>query len=211
MMGRRCETSRPIAEIRSLRRFLTSLLIGLTAIGVAACDDDVPSVSKAPLGPPKHNEAEDVRQYMNFTRPKSVVGELVYVPVYSSVYHHRPGNEYYLSATLSIHNIHLEGPMWLTAVNYYNTKGQRVREMVTEAILLRPLETKQFVIRQADNTGGTGANYIVKWEADRPMPSPKIEALMISTQSQQGISFLTHGSVVTRLTRTATSAAQGVR
>ncbi len=171
----------------------------------AACNATPVEPSSQTTLPFKHNEAKDVRKYTNLTRSQSLVGGLVYVPVYSSIAH-RPGAPYYLNATLSIHNIHLSGSIWLTAVNYYNTTGQRVRELVAEPILVKPLETKQFVIPKTDKTGGTGANYIVKWEADLPMPSPKIEALMISTQSQQGISFMTHGTVVARLSRTATVA-----
>jgi hypothetical protein len=175
-------------------------------VGLAVgCNTDSTDGSTSTPAIIKHNEAADVRQYMSLARPQSVIGELVYVPVYSSVYHHRQNGEYFLTSTLSVHNIHLAGPIWLTAVNYYNTLGQRVREFVPEPLLLKSLETKQFVIPPTDKTGGTGANFIVKWEADVVMPSPKIEALMISTASQQGISFLTHGSVITPLARTAST------
>ena len=195
----------PMARMRleTSKAFGRTRLTPLIAI-MAACDA-TPVKREQPDAELKHTEAADVRRYVNFSRPDSVVGELVYVPVYSSVFHHRQGEEYFLTATLSVHNIHLAGPMWLTAVNYYNTLGQRVREMVDEPVILRPLETKQFLIPRTDKAGGTGANYIVKWEADRKMPSPKIEALMISTVSRHGISFLTHGTVVTRLSRTATT------
>ncbi len=192
---------------RTNQRTVLATMAILTQAILFGCEEQDPQQSK-PAAPLKHNEAEDVRKYMNLSRPQSTVGELVYVPVYSSIFNKKQRGEYYLSSTLSIHNIHLSGTMWLSAVNYYNTRGQRVREFVNEPLPIRPLETQQFVIPDTEQSGGTGANYIVKWEAEHDLPSPKIEALMISTHGQQGISFMSHGTVVTRLTRTATAAGE---
>lgn len=149
-------------------------------------------------------EPAEVNHLLSFSFPDSVVGELIYVPVYSSVFNRVGDREYFLTATLSIHNIHLTKPIRLSEVNYYNTHGQRIRELVHDPISLGPLETKQFVIPRTDQTGGTGANFIVKWEAAHQTPSPVIEALMISTSSQQGISFVTQGSLMHRLTQPST-------
>jgi len=34
-----------------------------------------------------------------------------------------------------------------------------------------------------------GANFIVRWHADTPVPPPVVETVMITTASTQGISF----------------------
>ncbi|MBM9531452.1 DUF3124 domain-containing protein [Desulfoprunum benzoelyticum] len=45
------------------------------------------------------------------------------------------------------------------------------------------------VIPQDDSSGGSGANFIVKWQAAAPANPPIVETVMIGTQSQFGISF----------------------
>ncbi len=45
-------------------------------------------------------------------------------------------------------------------------------------------------------TGGSGANFIVRWEADSPVSPPVTEGIMISTASQLGISFTSPGQVI---------------
>ena len=47
-----------------------------------------------------------------------------------------------------------------------------------------------------DKTGGSGANFIVKWESATPVDPPVIQAVHISWKGQLGISFLTSGRVI---------------
>lgn len=164
-----------------------------------SCKEGRPPDPRAAGGGFHAPQPADVEHLLTLTSPDSVVGELVYVPVYSSVVNRVGEREYYLTATLSIHNIHLTESIRVTDVNYYNTRGQRLRELVDAPLDLGPLETKQFTIPRDDKSGGPGANFIVKWEAPHPSPSPLIEAVMISTLSQQGISFVTQGSVIRHL------------
>ncbi|MEM8603550.1 MAG: DUF3124 domain-containing protein, partial [Cyanobacteria bacterium P01_H01_bin.121] len=44
--------------------------------------------------------------------------------------------------------------------------------------------------------GGSGANFIVRWGAAREVSTPIVEAVMISTQSQQGLSFVSAAKVI---------------
>ena len=141
----------------------------------------------------------DVERLTTFSNPKSTVGELVYVPVYSSVYHMTGEQEFLMTVTLSIHNIDLTDSIAITDVSYFNTEGQRIREFVRDHVVLGPLATKQFVIPEADNMGGTGANFLVKWESETATARPVIESLMISTSSQQGLSFVCKGTVIRAL------------
>ncbi len=102
----------------------------------------------------------------------------------------------------------LEHSITLSAATYFDTSGRRLTEFVPKTISLGPLQTRQFVIPQDEQSGGSGANFVVKWGAARPVPSPVVEALMISTTGQQGISFTTPGTVIQALKHagTATSA-----
>jgi hypothetical protein len=125
-------------------------------------------------------------------------GEIIYVPVYSSVYH-QGGKKFDLTSTLSIHNVDLNNPIQIIRVNYYNTEGQLIRKYVQKPVALNPFQTKQFVIPSVDTTGGTGANFVVQWVSEMHVISPITEAIMVSTTQNQGLSFSTTGKVISTI------------
>ncbi len=47
-----------------------------------------------------------------------------------------------------------------------------------------------------DRRGGSGAKFIVEWVAQTSVSEPIVEAIMISTAFQQGISFVSPGKVI---------------
>ncbi|MDY6823366.1 MAG: DUF3124 domain-containing protein [Thermodesulfobacteriota bacterium] len=61
---------------------------------------------------------------------------------------------------------------------------------------LTSLQTMRHVIPEKHNGGGSGANFIVTWTADKPVNPPIVESIMISTQSQQRVSFTSRGRVL---------------
>jgi hypothetical protein len=71
-----------------------------------------------------------------------------------------------------------------------------IRSYVDESILLAPLASRSFIVAESDRTGGVGANFIVEWSALETVSDPVVEAVMISTASNQGISFVSRGIVV---------------
>ena len=125
----------------------------------------------------------------------NVYCEIIYIPIYSSVYH-QGGKKFDLTSTLSIHNVDLNNPIQLIRVDYYNTNGQLIRKYIKEPISLNPFQTKQFVIPSVDTTGGTGANFVVQWVSDIQVTSPITEAIMVSTTQNQGLAFSTTGKVI---------------
>jgi hypothetical protein len=52
-----------------------------------------------------------------------------------------------------------------------------------------PLATIRFVVAEKDVKGGSGANFLVRWESADPVNLPVVESVMIGAQSGQGISF----------------------
>lgn len=134
----------------------------------------------------------------------SVAGEVssqatsqqIYVPAYSHIYHGNKETPLLLSVTLSIRNIDPDNPITITAVNYHETQGALVKEYISEPLLVGPLGSERFVVPQKDNTGGSGANFIVTWQADQATNPPIVESVMIGTQSQLGISFTSRGKAI---------------
>lgn len=125
----------------------------------------------------------------------SGVGKTVYVPVYSHVYY-LDGRQHLLAATLSIRNTSLKEPILVTSVRYYNSEGFLVKEYTKKDLQIPPMATADFFVEQDDTSGGSGANFLVKWNALKGASLPIVEAVMVSTSSGQGISMISPGRVV---------------
>jgi hypothetical protein len=73
------------------------------------------------------------------------------------------------------------------------TSGTLVHRYVPEPIAVRPLGSVEAFVPAEDTRGGTGANFVVEWAAEQPMPTPLIEAVMIGVTGTQGYSFVSRG------------------
>ena len=124
-----------------------------------------------------------------------VRGQLVYVPAYSHIYH-RDGDPHLLTVTLSVRNTSLAHALVVKSVRYHNTQGEAVKSYLKQPLRLAPLATAEFLVEQADTSGGSGASFLVEWVSDKPVTNPVIEAVMIDTNRQQGISFARAGTVL---------------
>jgi hypothetical protein len=127
---------------------------------------------------------------------KQMMGQMIYVPVYSHIFIRDHSRSINLTATLSIRNTDLQNPIRITSARYYGTNGALVREYVKEPLRLSPMASTDFVVAEEDTSGGSGANFIVEWGADVEVTEPVVEAVMIGTASQQGISFISAGRVL---------------
>jgi hypothetical protein len=123
-------------------------------------------------------------------------GQTVYVPAYSHIYHGNRAAELLLSVTLSIRNIDQDNPITISVVDYYETQGKLLRHFLSAPVTLGPLGSERYIIQQNDSSGGSGANFIVVWKAEKPANPPIIETVMIGTQSQLGISFTSRGQAL---------------
>ncbi len=122
--------------------------------------------------------------------------QTIYVPAYSHIYIGNRERPFMLTITLSIRNIDQNYPLKITAVDYYETQGNLLKKYLNKSINLNPLESLRYVVPEKDRSGGSGANFIVKWNSDKPINPPIIESIMIGTQNQQGISFTSQGRVI---------------
>jgi hypothetical protein len=116
-------------------------------------------------------------------------GQLLYVPVYSHIYTGDKERPFNLAVTLSIRNTDSRSVLRLTMVDYYDTDGNLVRHYLDKPRELGPLASIRYVVAEKDVKGGSGANFLVRWESDTPINGPVVESVMIGAQSGQGISF----------------------
>lgn len=119
--------------------------------------------------------------------------DTVYVPIYSDIYSKSKDTRFLLTATLSIRNTSLTDSVYLQVIDYYDTHGDLVRHYIDGNLLLKPMQSIDYVIDEEDEVGGTGANFILVWGAKSAKVKPIFQGVMVSTAGQQGISFLTEG------------------
>lgn len=123
-------------------------------------------------------------------------GQLIYVPAYSHIYSGNKERPFLLTVTLSIRNIDPNRSIKITLVDYYETQGQLLKKYIKNPITLKKLGSLRYVIPEKDTSGGSGANFLVKWESDKFVNPPIIETIMIGTQTQQGVSFTSRGKEI---------------
>ncbi|SCX79906.1 DUF3124 domain-containing protein [Desulfoluna spongiiphila] len=123
-------------------------------------------------------------------------GQTVYVPVYSHIYSGNMGKPFDLAVTLSLRNTDPHSPVTINRVDYYGSDGKLLRRHVTKPLTIAPLAATRFILKESDKTGGSGASFIVSWEANSPISPALIETIMISTRAQQGISFTSRAQVI---------------
>jgi len=123
-------------------------------------------------------------------------GETIYVPIYSHIYTGDRETPFYLAATLSVRNIDLKYPITLLSADYYDSNGKLIKRYIEEPLRINVLSSTRYVIRESDKTGGSGANFIVRWKSENEVNPPIIESVMIGTRMQQGISFTSRGQVI---------------
>lgn len=148
------------------------------------------------LPDPEGSAAEDRTTAHPDNQP--VRGQTIYVPAYSHVYH-QEGDPHLLTVTLSIRNTSLDHKITIQSVRYFDTDGNPVKSYLAKPLRLNALATAEFLVKRSDVSGGSGANFIVKWTSDQSVSNPIVETVMIDTSRDQGISFVRSGTVIEEL------------
>lgn len=127
--------------------------------------------------------------------PVPVWGQRLYVPVYSHIFY-GDGRPLLLAITLSVRNTSATQPITLEELHYLDSQGKAVKEHDRSMQVIPPLATAEFFIPERDTSGGASASFVLSWRAEQQTPPPLVQAIMLSTRSQLGVSFLTEGRVL---------------
>lgn len=163
------------------------LLLLLGMIFATACDAS--SGSAPPVTP-------DLEPVVLDDTIAIATGQTLYVPIYSYIFMVEGSRTINLTNTLSIRNTSREAPLIITTVDYHDSEGNLVSNYLENPVELGPLASTEFVIPQEDVQGGIGASFIVEWVAQTEISDPVVEAIMINTQGNQGLSFVSPGRVI---------------
>jgi hypothetical protein len=165
-------------------------LLTISLMTVLSCTDNKNEKIK------KRSHPSHAYNYINIDKSNLQYLETDYVPIYSDIYYQNGTKRYPLTATISIRNISLIDSAYLLSAVYYDSYGNRLRNFVDSTFLISPLESIEFVVESIENIGGAGANFIIEWGATKYSSQLFIQAIMIGTYEQQGISFTTDAKVI---------------
>ncbi|AFM27639.1 DUF3124 domain-containing protein [Desulfomonile tiedjei] len=128
--------------------------------------------------------------------PEMSSGQSVYVPVYSHIYGTPQSIPINLTALLSVRNTDPHKAVTIASVDYFDSQGKLINKALKKPFDLGPLATWEHIVPEMNTEGGSGANFIVRWNAAQDVNIPMIECVMITTRSGLGISFITRGKAI---------------
>jgi hypothetical protein len=129
-------------------------------------------------------------------------GQSLYLPVYSHLYHGEvhpktgKPSETLVSTHVSIRNTDLKTPLKVISARYYNTEGKLLREYLPAPQTIPPLGTYELFVPRTDSSGGSGANFIIEWNTDKPINPPLVEALHADIREARTLLFVTTGRAI---------------
>lgn len=123
-------------------------------------------------------------------------GQALYLPIYSHMLYGNIGrsgtaSKVLLSALVSIRNTDGKRPLRLLSARYYETQGKFLREYVPTPVVLPPFGTHELFVELHDDSGGSGANFLIRWEAEAAVNPPLVEALHANMDSGKAVILTT--------------------
>lgn len=123
-------------------------------------------------------------------------GQTLYLPIYSHIWHgdsDRSGQpaKTLVSVSVSIRNTDARQAIRVTSAQYFDTDGKRLREYLDAPKLIGPMGTYELFVPRSDDTGGSGANFIIRWKADKPASAPVVQGLHANLPAGRSIAFTT--------------------
>ena len=125
-----------------------------------------------------------------------VKGQTLYLPIYSHMLYGNLGKSgkasyVLLSALVSIRNTDARRPIRVLAAKYFDTNGKLLGERVPTPMLVPPLGTLELFVELNDASGGSGANFVIKWDAEQPVNPPLVESLHVNMDGGKAVIFMT--------------------
>ena len=123
-------------------------------------------------------------------------GQMLYLPIYSHVWHGDVDSrgepaKALMSVSVSIRNTDPARPIRVTSAQYFDTDGKRLREYVTTPRTIPKMGTMELFIPRSDDTGGSGANFVIVWKSDTPASPPVVEGFHANLPAGRSIAFTT--------------------
>ncbi|MEI7456730.1 MAG: DUF3124 domain-containing protein [Nitrosomonadales bacterium] len=130
-------------------------------------------------------------------------GQTLYLPVYSHIWHgDRMGTDgaplkVQLSALVSLRNTSLKTPVRIISARYYNTEGRLLNEYLSKPAVIKPMGTIELFVERKESEGGSGANFVIQWDAAVATNPPMVQAVHAEIRSgNHALTFITTGHAI---------------
>ena len=104
--------------------------------------------------------------------------------------------EDFLGGRVVIRNTDPVTGMKVVSARYYNTDGKLLREFLPKPQAIPPLGTYELYVPRSDSSGGSGANFVIDWTAEKPINPPLVEALHADIREARTLIFVTTGRYI---------------
>ena len=126
--------------------------------------------------------------------PSRSLGQVLYLPIYSHIWHGETNKtglpaKTLVSISVSIRNTDPVKSIRITSAQYFDTEGKRLREYVPSPKTVGPLGTYELFVARSDDSGGSGANFLISWKADKPASPPIVEGFHADLSVGRSIAF----------------------
>ena len=125
-------------------------------------------------------------------------GQTLYLPVYSKIWHGdrviegKHPIDRLVSALISIRNTSLKTPIKIISARYYSTEGKLLKEYLPKPVVVNAMGTFELFVERKESEGGSGANFIIQWDAAAPTNPPLVEAVHADIKTgMQALVFIT--------------------
>jgi len=123
------------------------------------------------------------------------IAQDVYVPAYSDIYYESEEKTTYLTVILSLRNTSFSDTLYFDKIDYYSSSGELLKSYIDKVLVLRPMESMEYIVKASEKKGGAGANFVVSYQAKTNLKNPPlIESIMMGNLDGYRFAF-TSGSI----------------
>lgn len=128
-------------------------------------------------------------------------GQDLYLPIYSNVWHGEMSKQNVpdktlVSVSVSVRNTDPTMPIRILSAKYFDTRGQSLREYVSSPLTIGPMGTFELFVPRSDDTGGSGANFVIRWKSEKPTNPPIVQGFHANLPVGRSIAFITSAVVM---------------
>lgn len=133
-------------------------------------------------------------------------GQTLYLPIFTFIWHGNMNKQGYpekapASALVSIRNVDPTHSVRVLSARYYDTAGRLLKEYLTAPRTIGPLGTYELYVEKREMAGGSGANFLIEWQADSPVNPLLVEAVHADIQGHRTFAFITTARPVVPATK----------
>ena len=122
------------------------------------------------------------------------LGQNLYLPIYSHIWHGEMDKngqpmKTLVSVSVSIRNTDPAKSIRIVSAQYFDSDGYKLRDYVTAPKTIGPMGTYELFVPRSDDTGGSGANFVITWKSDKPASPPIVEGFHANLPVGRSIAF----------------------